>query len=165
MIELIEAHYDSDAAVALVAALNLEINERYAESDGPDDPDDAHYLSEVTAELVTRPFGAFLLAMVDGRTVGCGAVKPLAGSRGIAEIKRMYTVPAARRSGVGGALLGRLEVIAAELGYVRLQLETGLMQPEAVAMYEARGWERIEPYGFYKDSSDSVCFAKDVRRR
>jgi len=165
VIELVEAHYDSDVAVALVAALNVEVNERYAGSADLEDPDDVAYLAEVTAELVTRPFGAFLVALIDGRAVGCGAVKPLDGSRGIGEIKRMYTVPDARRLGVGRALLSRLEDIACELGYVRLQLETGMMQPEAIAMYEARGWERITPYGRFKHSPDSVCFAKDVRRR
>lgn len=165
MIELVEAHYDSDVAVALVAALNVEINERYADTDETDGPDDREYLAEVTADVVTRPFGSFLIAQIDGRAVGCGAVKPLAGSRSVGEIKRMYTVPDARRSGVGAAVLAGLETIACELGYIRLQLETGTMQPEAIAMYETRGWVRITPYGRYKDSPESVCFARDVLRR
>jgi GNAT superfamily N-acetyltransferase len=74
----------------------------------------------------------------------------------------MYTAPEARRRGVSRAVLERLELIAAELGYRRLRLETGTAQPEAVALYESHGWERITPYGRYKDSPSSVCFAKDL---
>ena len=74
----------------------------------------------------------------------------------------MYTAPTARRRGISRALLGRLEEIASDLGYRRLQLETGTGQPEAMALYESAGWHRITPYGHYKDSPDSVCFAKEL---
>jgi GNAT superfamily N-acetyltransferase len=80
----------------------------------------------------------------------------------LAEIKRMYTAPTARRQGVSRSLLVRLEATAAELGYRRIQLETGLAQPEAMALYESHGWRRITPYGHYQHSPQSVCFAKDL---
>ncbi len=51
---------------------------------------------------------------------------------------------------------------AIELGYGRLQLETGTPQPEAVALYESAGWHRIEPYGSSQDEPTSRCFAKDL---
>jgi GNAT superfamily N-acetyltransferase len=74
----------------------------------------------------------------------------------------MYTATSARRRGVSRAVLTRLEEIAAELGYRRIQLETGTAQPEAMALYASHGWRRIEPYGRYSDSPSSVCFAKDL---
>ena len=80
----------------------------------------------------------------------------------MAEIKRMYTAPEARRQGVSRGVLARLEARGAALGYRRLKLETGLAQPEALALYEAQGWERIAPYGRFRDHPESVCFAKDV---
>src|SRR3546814_10957011 len=71
----------------------------------------------------------------------------------------MYTVPDARRRGVSRAILLRLEEIAAELGYERIQLETGTAQPEALALYESQGWERIEPYRRYKAQPPSPRYA------
>ena len=74
----------------------------------------------------------------------------------------MYVRPAARRSGVARTLLAAIESRARELGYDRLILETGEQQPEAIALYRATGYEAIEPYGTYKDSPFSRCFAKSL---
>ena len=165
MIELTEEPYDGAVAVELVAALNADINERYAYDmvDMTDEEiaaDEAVYLAEVTAELVAAPLGCFVVAWLDGAPVGCGAVKPWDSTDGIGEVKRMYTAPAARRRGVSRAILRYLEAAARDLGYGRLQLETGTAQPEALALYESEGWHRITPYGHYKDSEFSVCYAK-----
>ena len=54
-----------------------------------------------------------------------------------------------RRRGISRAILARLEAEAAGLGYRRLQLETGLRQPEAIALYESAGYHRIPDYGQY----------------
>jgi putative acetyltransferase len=76
----------------------------------------------------------------------------------------MYTSPSARRRGVGRAVLARLECEAVALGYRRVQLETGLRQPEAMALYEASRYHRIPNYGMYATSELSACFAKDLAR-
>lgn len=170
MIELTEEAYDSEVATPLVQALNAEVKERYAGDEvvGSDESDDAHhenFEAEVTPALVRRPRGVFLVAWLDGEPVGCGAIKAFEGSSLIGEVKRMYTRPDSRRCGAGRAVLVRLEDVAIELGYERLMLETGTMQPEALALYESAGWHRIEPYGFYKDSALSVCFAKELVAR
>ena len=165
MIELTEEPYDGEVALRLVDRLRIELNERYADHAEADDPDDDDYLAEVTPERVRRPLGAFVVAWLDGEAVGCGALKPLDHNPVHAEIKRMYTLPGARRRGVSRTLLGRLEVIAVELGYAWIQLETGLAQPEAIALYETHGWHRIMPYGHYRHSPMSVCFAKDLAAR
>ena len=163
MITITEEPYDGPVAAALVQALLLDLNERYAdevEDGNADAPDDDGYLAEVTPELVRPPKGAFLVAWLDGDPAGCGAVKPLDSDATKGEIKRMYTAPTARRRGVSRSLLVALEARAAALGYGYLQLETGLAQPEAIALYESHGWHRITPYGHYKHSPQSVCFAK-----
>lgn len=77
----------------------------------------------------------------------------------------MYTAPSARRRGVSRAVLTRLESEGGRLGYHRLQLETGLRQPQAIALYEASGYHRIPSYGLDAASELSVCFAKDIRSR
>jgi GNAT superfamily N-acetyltransferase len=164
-IELTEEPYDGPVATALVKALNAEVNERYADEDQFTDEEaaaeDARYLAEVTPELVVAPHGVFLVAWSAGEPVGCGAVKPT-GQSGVGEVKRMYVAPTARRRGVSRRLLAGLEARAAELGYERLLLETGAPQPEAIALYDSAGWHRIVPYGRWKDSPSSVCFAKDL---
>ena len=58
----------------------------------------------------TPPTGAFLLAYDDDRAIACGGLKTV--DVGVAEVKRMYVVPAARRRGVGRALLAALEAQA-----------------------------------------------------
>ena len=112
--------------------------------------------------MVSPPQGCFVVAWLDDVAVGCGALKPLRAGERVGEIKRMHTLPSARRQGVSRALLAHLEDAARRLDYRRLQLETGTAQPEALALYEAHGWHRITPYGRYKDSGESVCFAKDL---
>ena len=162
MISVTEEPYDGPVAAELVQALMVDLNERYADLDEADDPDDDDYLAEVTPAMVRAPLGTFLVAWLDGQPAGCGALKPLDTDLAVGEIKRMYTAPSARRRGVSRTLLVRLEDAADRLGYRRIQLETGLAQPEAMALYESHGWYRITPYGHYKDSPQSVCFAKDL---
>jgi GNAT superfamily N-acetyltransferase len=180
VITLTEEPYDGPVAQALVDALRTEINERYAHAivdltQEEIDEDDAAYLAEVTAEQVTSPNGTFVVAWIDREAVGCGALKryqpyfadddPLEQPERHGEIKRMYTAPSARRRGVSRVILTHLEKRAVELGLVHLCLETGLPQPEAIALYESAGWRRVEPYGHYRDSPESACFAKDLPER
>lgn len=165
MIELTEEAYDGPVAAAFVQDLLAELNERYAHllSEDPEEPTDEDYLAEVTPAMVRRPSGVFVVAWIDGDPLGCGALRALDGSTEVGEIKRMFTRPAGRRRGLSRRVLSRLEEVAVELGYQRLQLETGDPQHEAVALYTSHGWQRIEPYGNYKDSGVSVCFATDLR--
>ena len=165
MIELTEEPFDGPEGRRLIEAMVQEVNERYAHlaegmTPAEHEAADEEYRLSVTAEMVTRPAGAFVVAWLDGVAVGCGAVRGLHGSPGIGEIKRMYTAPEARRRSVSRIVLARLEEIAVELGYERLQLETGTPQPEAVALYASAGWHLIEPYGSYQDAPTSRCFAK-----
>jgi GNAT superfamily N-acetyltransferase len=176
---VVDEPYDSADARALVAALHAEIDERYAYemvgwTDEERAADAAAYLAEVTAASVQPPHGVFVVARLDGRPVACGAVKAIDDAylphihgidraRRIGEIKRMFTVVEARRRGVSRSLLAHLEERAAVIGYDVLVLETGTAQPEALALYEATGWTRTPAYGHYRDSPDSVCFAKELR--
>jgi GNAT superfamily N-acetyltransferase len=154
--------YSGPIARLLVAALIVDIEERYAADGEADDPEAEWTLG---VDEVTPPRGVFLVASLDGRPAGCGALRPFpAAGADVAEIKRMYTSPSARRRGVGRAVLARLECEAVALGYRRVQLETGLRQPEAMALYEASRYHRIPNYGMYATSELSACFAKDLAR-
>src|SRR5258705_1957864 len=87
---------------------------------------------------VTGPGSAFVLACFDAQVVGCGAIKPL--KPGVAELKRMLVGPAARRRGVGREILRVLELIARDLEYAAVRLETGIRQPGALQLYETCGY-------------------------
>src|SRR6266516_4157425 len=75
--------------------------------------DRSRYVDAAPAEL-EPPAGTLLIAYDGERPLGCGAVRVI-GER-VAEIKRMYVVPAARGRGLGRALLHELERAAVGLG-------------------------------------------------
>jgi putative acetyltransferase len=72
----------------------------------------------------------------------------------------MFVDERARGSGVAAAILRELERLAHEFGYKRMILETGVRQPEAIALYTRHGFARIDPFGEYVGNALSVCFAK-----
>ena len=72
----------------------------------------------------------------------------------------MYVAPAARRHGIARRILSELERLAAAHGYSRVILETGTRQPEALALYEAAGYQRTANYGRYVGNPEAVCFEK-----
>jgi putative acetyltransferase len=92
--------------------------------------------------------------------LSCGAVKEIAP--GTMEVKRMYTVPAARGRGLAAAVLAELEKWATELGCANCVLETGKKQPEAIALYQKCGYHIIPNYGQYIGIENSVCFEKKL---
>jgi GNAT superfamily N-acetyltransferase len=77
-----------------------------------------------------------------------------------AEIKRMYVVEDHRGIGYARRLLAELETRAAEAGYLRVVLETGMYQPEAIALYESSGYTPISGFGFYAGRTLARSFGK-----
>ncbi len=145
----------SGEVLRLIAALDAELSSRY--------PEDGATHFRLDPNEVAPGHGAFLVARRAGTPIGCGAVRRL--DAGTGEIKRMYVSPEARSGGVGGAVLAALENEARALGLARLVLETGVRQPEAIALYERFGFVRIPAFGEYVDSPLSVCMAKDLTPR
>jgi len=92
--------------------------------------------------------------------VACGGLRLVAADVG--ELKRMYVVPTARRRGIARALLHHLEDGARLLGASRLRLETGLNQPEAIALYESAGYQPTEPFGPYAEHVLARHLAKSL---
>ena len=72
----------------------------------------------------------------------------------------MYVNPDFRGNRIAVKILNELENWTIELGYERCILETGLKQPEAIALYERCDYRRIENYDQYKDIEESVCYEK-----
>lgn len=61
----------------------------------------------------------------------------------------MYTREAARRHGVGKALLAAIEAEARNAGKTLLRLETGVHQTVAMGLYEHWGFRQCGPFGCY----------------
>lgn len=147
--------YADPAVVALTAQVQAYYREVYgAQDDAP-----------LAEEEFALPTGAFLLARLDGEPVGMGGwrtspgVVALGGERA-AELRRMYTAPAARHRGVARALLGELERIAAEHGADVMVLSTGARQPDAIALYRACGYVDIAEFGHWAGWDGIVCLGR-----
>ena len=97
---------------------------------------------------------AFFVVYADEAAAGCGGVE-LVG-REYAELKRMYVRPAFRGTGLGWHLLEHLVEHARAHGLSVVRLETGIHQTEALALYERSGFERIGPFGPYREDPNSV---------
>lgn len=106
------------------------------------------------------PGAGFVVGWVGGRAVACGAFRPLAP--GVCEVKRMYVAPDCRGRGYARAVLAELERRAAAAGYTVARLETGVRQPEAIALYERAGYARAPNYGPYVGNEQSVCFERQL---
>ncbi|GAB2754855.1 GNAT family N-acetyltransferase [Streptomyces bullii] len=84
-----------------------------------------------------------------------------AGNRdGDAELKRMYVIEEMRGRGLARRVLAALEEDARTAGRIRMVLETGTKQPEAIALYTSSGYEPCEKFGYYRFHEASRCFAK-----
>ncbi|MBM9460919.1 GNAT family N-acetyltransferase [Nocardioides sp. zg-536] len=146
--------YGHPDATALIARVQAEYVARYGSPDeAPIDP-----------ALFDPPAGLFLLAY-DGTTpVATGAwrrspVRALGGTNAV-EVKRMYVVPEHRGRGAARAVLAELERTAADAGHDLAVLETGLKQPEAIALYRSCGYVEVPGFGHYAGSPLSRCFGK-----
>ena len=140
-------------AQRLLAELTAEITELYA--DLGYDGTGGFALADVDV-----PRAVLVVAYANGNPVGCGALRPY--QTDIAEVKRMYTVPAWRGRGVAAAVLAELERQARTFGYPIMRLETGDRQPGAIRLYERSGYRHIPTFGPYVAWSDSVCFEKPL---
>lgn len=145
--------WDAPVAAALRAELYADLVQRYgdlAEPASPDIPVDRHH-----ATLVLR---------VDAEPVGCVSLWDAAvhGERfadRVGEVKRMFVRADHRGRGYSRLLLARLEEVAVERGLVRLVLETGVRQPEAIGLYRSAGYRRVRCFGPYVDDPLSVYYA------
>ena len=145
-------------AQLLVEAVQEEYVARYGGRDeSPVDPVDFE-----------DPLGQFFVAYLDDAPVATGAWRRSSvtalGAEVTAEVKRMYVVPAARGRGLARRMLAHLEASAAEHGAEAIVLETGLAQPEAIALYESSGYVPIPAFGHYKDAPLSRCYGRLVDR-
>lgn len=156
LLDLRTVGYLHPDAAALVARVQLEYVERYG---SPDE-------SPVDPLVFDPPEGLFLVGYDAGEPVATGAwrrspVRALGGTSAV-EVKRMYVVPEHRGRGFARSVLADLERTARAGGHDLAVLETGLKQPEAIALYLSEGYVEIPDFGFYAGHALSRSLAKRI---
>ncbi|MBL0940394.1 MAG: MarR family transcriptional regulator [Gemmatimonadaceae bacterium] len=129
---------DSADAKWCLAQYFAELNERF------DDGFDVTTSIPLGADDLRAPRGAFVVARLDGRPVGCGAVRLTDADVGY--IKRMWVSRDVRGSGIGRRLLHALEHETGRLGATRVRLETNRSLREAQALYRQSGYREVSAF-------------------
>ncbi|MEU8423467.1 GNAT family N-acetyltransferase [Micromonospora sp. NPDC048835] len=147
--------WDDPDAVALRAAMTAELRHRYA--DRPDDP-----IHLPTAQVLSPGSVAWtgVAYTAEATPVGHAALRWCGPDL---ELKRMYVSPAHRGRGIAGGLLDVAREAAGQLGAVRIVLQTGDRQPDAIRRYEQAGYQPIPVFAPYDTLPYSRCFALTVR--
>jgi len=124
--------------------------------------------AEVERALRDEPYddlegvtGVFLTARDADEVVACAGARFVGGSGDdsdgtdgggadavglMAEVTKVFTVPAHRGRGAGSALLRALEQTCRDRGAALLRLDTRAELAEACALYERLGYVRVEPF-------------------
>ena len=160
---------DASERAQLVAAMSqveklLNLSFTRIGVEDPDSPDATSCVQKYFAELdagfetgfdatlsiaaaaadLRAPRGAFLVARLDGRAVGCAAV--MQSEAGVGSIKRMWVAPPFRGAGIGRRLLLAIEKEAARLGLGLLRLETHASLRDAQALYRRNGYREVAAF-------------------
>ena len=144
---------DRPDVIALIEALDVYAVSLY--------PPESNHLVDI-AQLCA-PDVTFLVARVDGRAVGCGAI--LRDGRGWVEIKRMFVLPDERGRRIAVRILRALETAALSDKRWLARLETGIHNIEALALYRRAGYREIPAFGDYAPDPLSVFMEKRLGER
>ncbi|MCM2579086.1 GNAT family N-acetyltransferase [Streptomyces meridianus] len=149
--------FDHPDAMKLNDRVQLEYTERYGDGD----------LTPLDPAQFDPPNGLFLIAYENEQPIATGGWRAQERNDegyadGDAELKRMYVVPEARGRGLARYILRALEDSARDAGRVRMVLETGTKQPEAITLYSSCGYAPTTKFGLYRFEDESRCFAKSL---
>lgn len=139
-----------EEVIKMIKALDCYLGSLY--------PSGSNYL--LSLDSLLRDNVRFLVARVDWAIAGCGALA--LDDPEYAEIKRMYVKPEARRLGIGAAILRNLEALARQEQRTCIRLETGVHQPQALALYRRAGYVECGPFGDYAPDPLSVFMEKEL---
>ncbi|MBX4867930.1 GNAT family N-acetyltransferase [Rhizobium bangladeshense] len=133
----------------------LDLSDAYA---GSLYPAESNHLVDLSS--LEKPSVSFFVARNEGAIVGCCAL--VEAGDGTAEIKRMFVEQQARGLRIASGLMIALEAIAREKRLTAIRLETGIYQPEAIALYRKYGYREIEAFGTYLPDPLSLFMEKQL---
>lgn len=110
-----------------------------------------------------RPDNHLLLAELDGRVVGTAQLAPATRANSLhrAEVNKLIVHPAHHRRGIGRALMGEIERLAAEIGRTMLYLDTR-EGDGSNALYRAAGWTEAGKIPAWCTAADGRSLAATV---
>ena len=148
-IKLKRTNSDNQDFIGLVKNLDVELAIR--------DGDDHDFYNQFN-KIDTIKYA--IVAYLNDTPVACGAIKQY--DLKTMEIKRMFTLPKKRGSGISKRILCELEQWAMEINFQKCILETGKKQPEAISLYKNYGYKLTANYGQYAGVKNSLCFKKKL---
>ena len=101
-----------------------------------------------------------LIAYCDSIPVGCAGLKKYSDTD--VEIKRVWVEPGWRGKGIASQMMDRIEEKGRQLGFKRAVLQTRPIMPDAVGLYEKRGYQLIGNYPPYDKLDGAICMALDL---
>jgi len=135
----------------LVSELDAFLSELY--------PAESNHLVDLSA-VSGKQLRCVIIRDEGDTLAGCGAL--LFHEDGSAEIKRVYIRPEYRGRKLGKRLISAIEEIASENNSRLLQLETGIYQQPAIALYRRCGYDMCDAFPPYKAEPLSVIMRKEL---
>ena len=135
----------------------LELSDRYMAELYP--PASNHLEDE---QALLQPHVCFMGIAAQGELIACGAVKQMRDDCAYGEIKRVFVLPAHRGQGLARRIMQALEAALRQRSICIARLETGILQPEALALYRALGYRERGPFGNYTRDPLSVFMEKTI---
>jgi len=127
----------------------------YASSLYPPESNHLESIEDLSRNNV-RMFGC----KIKGKIVATGAVKLM---ETYGELKRLYVSPRFRGKKVASEIVERLELEIQNNNLDFARLETGIHQPEAIALYKKMGYVICKPFGNYTEDPLSVFMEKRLQ--
>jgi ribosomal protein S18 acetylase RimI-like enzyme len=118
-----------------------QLESEYGITDMPVDPEQ----TARSLDAYRPPYGLAVIAEVDGRPAGVGALRQL--DRGVVEVKRMYVHPDYRDRHLGSGVLDLLLTQATATFQAKtVRLDTCRFMLSAQRLYRSRGFHERPPY-------------------
>ncbi len=110
------------------------------------------------ADTLDNPQAVFWVAVKDNTVLGYAGLHHI-GDEGY--IDNVATAPAARRQGVGRALLAALDAYGRAHKLYRLTLEVRVSNRAAIALYSGAGYVRdgVRPHFYSKPAEDAAIYS------
>ena len=150
-----------DTGVEVLDPQSTEVKALIAAADAFYDglyPEESTHL-EVLDDL-SKPDVLFIGCRVDGELAASGAAKLMHDDGNYAEIKRVFVIDGYRGQGLSAMIMNYLETELQARGVRLLRLETGVLQPEALGLYQKLGYQSRGPFGAYRPDPLSIFMEK-----